>query len=799
MSIFRERTAGLSALDEYMEVKRREFVASSDDAIGAADSLLLREDVTSLSQRIEHQLVESGRSSVCYLVMGRVQSGKTGHQLGMLAWAADTCDVAVVFTGVTEALNGQTSSRVQKDLGTLPSSPVATITVPTRTGATRDPSFLESVLKRTRQRREYRDGEAMWPERLPILVAMKTKPRVDAIKWLFQQVSAQLGEGVTALIIDDEADQASPNAATRKGEEAATYSELKALRDAATHHVWLSYTATPQAIFLTERDGALRPDFCAVSRPGANYFGLQPLMSATHAPARIDVHDWPPQAGPTPAAVPSSLKCALSDVLTAAWLRLHDPDAFYRRDGGPATEGMRSVQMLIHTSSMQRDHAKDYELVQTGLEQLKNGIEKTIVGGVADEAPPELSQSWNRLAQRVVVHTGGEHALPPLGLEQLWDLGQLFSRVETRVVNSDPSRPTAPAGPLPTDRSGWEAHPIWVVIGGDILGRGLTIPQLVTTYFTRIPQTAANEDTVAQQMRFCGYRRTYAHVITVHALPDIFSAFDYLAQVERALISTAQDWEARDKNLKLDEPALWYVSRPTNRMRPTRLAVRDRDLEDTDRSQQVLSLRQFLQPASFVHNARRILAWTEAQDAARGLEGWLLTECGAPAVEDLLAGLRLTGRDDGERDVALELLNPRLGDLGLANLPFAVFVRGLDVIREAAARTIPDIGQLPVRRLAAPLPPGDAVESWRRGWSVQSEVRPAEWYDSARLAVPHVGEAQRKPIRALKYDAVSVLVEPLAVYATDRDSRDGAGLAISILTPDDFTVRVIGVSARAAT
>ena len=67
--------------------------------------------------------------------MGRVQSGKTGHQLGMLAWAADKCDVAVIFTGVTEALNGQTSYRISKDLGTLPSNPVATLNVPTRANA----------------------------------------------------------------------------------------------------------------------------------------------------------------------------------------------------------------------------------------------------------------------------------------------------------------------------------------------------------------------------------------------------------------------------------------------------------------------------------------------------------------------------------------------------------------------------------------------------------------------------------------------------------------------------------------
>lgn len=797
MNVFRERIAGASALEEYLEVKRREFIGTSGDALGAADALQLREDILGLDRRIARQLVDSGRSSVCYLVMGRVQSGKTGHQLGMLAWAADECDVAVIFTGVTEALNGQTSYRISKDLGTLPSNPVATLNVPTRANAERDMSFLESVLKRTKQRRDYRDGAGIWPERLPVLVSMKTKPRVDALKWMFQEVADRLGEGVTALIIDDEADQASPNAATRKNEEAATYAELKALRDAATRHVWLSYTATPQAIFLTERDGALRPDFCAVSRPGSSYFGIAALMDAAHTPGRVAVHDW--QATQRkPDHVPSSLKRALCDLLAAAWLRSEMQDAFYRRTEGPAPEGMRSVQMLVHTSSKVKDHAVDYAVIENGLQQLRAAIETAVRDENIEAAPTEMTQAWQALAARVGARTGGTLSVPELGLAQLWSIGNLFSRIEQRVVNSDPNRPTAPAGPLPTDRAGWEVHPIWIVIGGDILGRGLTIPQLVTTYFTRLAQ-AANEDTVSQQMRFCGYRGTYSHVVTVHALADIFESFEYLAQVERALISTAQDWEERDKNLRLDEPALWYVSRPTNRMKPTRLAVRDRDLVDVSRARQVLSLRQFIQPASFSKNSRQLLEWMEQREPTRDfLDDWILAECGAEEVRQLLGKMSMAGRDDAEREVATELMNPRLGDLGLANLPFAVFVRGLDVLQAAAAGTRPSVTGLPVRRLSGAVPT-DATALWEAAWDSRTGLRPEQWFDSARLAVPHIGDAQRRPIEKLGFDAVSAVIEPLAVYSTDESAPAGAGLAISVLSPDGFELRAIGVRGSAAT
>jgi len=458
---------------------------------------------------------------------------------------------------------------------------------------------------------------------------------------------------------------------------------------------------------------------------------------------------------------------------------------------------MRSVQMLVHTSSKMKDHAVDYAMVENGLQQVRDAIEQAVRDEDPALAPVEMIQAWDALVSRVNAATGGTIELPDLGLQQLWHLGNLVSRIEKRVVNSDPSRPTAPAGPLPTDSAGWEAHPLWIVIGGDILGRGLTFPQLVTTYFTRIAK-AANEDTVSQQMRFCGYRGTYAHVVTVHALPDVFDSFSYLAQVERALISTAEDWEDRDKNLRLDEPALWYVSRPTNRMKPTRLAVRDRELVDTNRSRQVLALRQFVQPAAFSRNSLELLDWMERRDLARDfLDDWLLAECGAEDVRDLLGSMRMAGRDDAGRDVAAELMNPRLGELGLANLPFAIFIRGLDSLRAAAAGNPPALSGLPVRRLTDPVPV-DAGEVWKTAWPSRGGLQPEEWYDVARLAVPHVGDAQRRPLEMLGYDAVSAIIEPLAVYSTDESIRLGAGLAISILSPDGFELRAIGVRAVAA-
>jgi len=125
-------------------------------------------------------------------------------------------------------------------------------------------------------------------------------------------------------------------------------------------------------------------------------------------------------------------------------------------------------------------------------------------------------------------------------------------------------------------------------------------------------------------------------------------------------------------------------------------------------------------------------------------------------------------------------------------------VRGLDVLQAAAAGTRPSVTGLPVRRLSGAVPT-DATALWEAAWDSRMGLRPEQWFDSARLAVPHVGDAQRRPIEKLGFDAVSAVIEPLAVYSTDASAPAGAGLAISVLSPDGFELRAIGVRGSAAT
>src|SRR5690606_5459357 len=94
------------------------------------------------------------------------------------------------------------------------------------------------------------------------------------LKNLIQVLSALELEGIPALIVDDEADQASMNTKAQKpGEESTTYANIMELCRQLPHHTYLQYTATPQAPLLINLIDKLSPTFIEVLTPGPGYVG----------------------------------------------------------------------------------------------------------------------------------------------------------------------------------------------------------------------------------------------------------------------------------------------------------------------------------------------------------------------------------------------------------------------------------------------------------------------------------------------------------------------------------------------
>src|SRR6185437_2374784 len=103
-----------------------------------------------------------------------------------------------------------------------------------------------------------------------LLTVMKHHTRLDSLNDLLAGLN--LG-GVPAVIIDDEADQASLNNYINQGRSSTTYEQLRALIDRLPHHAFLQYTATPQALLLINIADVLSPESVDVLEPGEGYVG----------------------------------------------------------------------------------------------------------------------------------------------------------------------------------------------------------------------------------------------------------------------------------------------------------------------------------------------------------------------------------------------------------------------------------------------------------------------------------------------------------------------------------------------
>lgn len=90
-----------------------------------------------------------------------------------------------------------------------------------------------------------------------------------------------------------------------------------------------------------------------------------------------------------------------------------------------------------------------------------------------------------------------------------------------------------------------------IYIGGDLLQRGLTFKNLITTYFTRWATGGGNMDTNLQRARWFGYRQKYIHLCKIFTTPTIAQEFTALAEIEDDLWD--QFAEVENGSLKIDD------------------------------------------------------------------------------------------------------------------------------------------------------------------------------------------------------------------------------------------------------
>ena len=493
----------------------------------SADDLKQLKDSTTgvvslLSNPTDHQFQTRG------LVLGYVQSGKTEHFTDVIAKAADAgYHVFIVLSGLTDKLRQQTAVRLDAEL-VQPQVDFWRVL----TGVGLHDDFQEDF-----------NNNANWNGNGGLRTLCVVKKNAGVLNRLLEsirKVNSAVLQSCPVLIIDDEADQASVNSGDTQR---AINRLIRQICSTLTRVSYVGYTATPFAnIFIDpteEMDLYPRHFIWPMPRP-KNYFGAEDIFGrdrfssdeSDEATDGLDVirqipDEELPFLRPMNRRARNNFALDLNDVpslkKSICYFWLATAARRVRGQNGHST-------MLIHTSQ----YADVHHQFTLPLEAFRKDWAARL-GDAADgqlEALAELREIWKREQWRDTAD--GKPQLPRVPRDGLMpvefaDLAKHLATVvkKTQLIAENYLAEERDRLAYVPDQPG-----VFIVVGGNVLSRGLTLEGLVTSYFVR---SASAYDTLLQMGRWFGYRIGYADLPRVWMSDELRAYFIDLAGVEHEI------------------------------------------------------------------------------------------------------------------------------------------------------------------------------------------------------------------------------------------------------------------------
>lgn len=459
------------------------------------------------------------------MVVGYVQSGKTANMTAVIAKAIDAgYKFVIVLTGLTNSLRKQTQVRLVSDL--------------------RDRN-RHSWFLHTNEDADFRTPPNAWftvMDEVQLAVVKKNVSPLEHLLETIRKTPPALRERMPVLLIDDECDQAGVNASGSQYNMTTINGLIRRILALLPRVQYVGYTATPFANVLINPekpagglDDLYPEDFITPLPRPEGYFGTETLFGRDpidadaekpdetgldmirEVPAEEMAQVRPPSAREKDLfdpSIPPSLGDALRYFLLATACR-------YAR-------GARNQHssMLIHTTVYKRPHEKMAFKVEAWLREVGSALASGDTG-VLDG----LRSLWEAESAKVDPAQFGNKRHEFDEVEP--HLRDVISDLEVIVENSDSD--------TRLDFSGKGKK--YIVVGGSVLARGLTIEGLIVSYFVR---TSSQYDTLLQMGRWFGYRIGYEDLPRIWMTKELQDAFHDLATVEAEIRADMEEYRRRD-------------------------------------------------------------------------------------------------------------------------------------------------------------------------------------------------------------------------------------------------------------
>lgn len=296
-----------------------------------------------------------------------------------------------------------------------------------------------------------------------------------------QQLIDKVGNKPNKVIIDDEADYASPNAKVNKGDKTRINELVEKL--IRSDGVYIGVTATPARLDLNNTFKNNTQDWVDF-RPHDKYHGQEVFFHIDLDKPRSYNLELLPETDDSPKYL---RKAFFNFIVGVSYLNTEEEG---RED---------NYSMLVHTSGKTADHKNDLSIIQKLFDALYT------------ETHSNYKKYWEEIAKIA------ENKHQDSALKVMQYAIQNINRHRIVLMNSDSDRKDVnfkvATSPL---------CPFTVAIGGNIISRGVTFENLLSMFFTRDVKHKMQQDTYIQRARMFGTRDGYLEHFELHIPEELY-------------------------------------------------------------------------------------------------------------------------------------------------------------------------------------------------------------------------------------------------------------------------------------